>query len=424
MQVTIENVSEVEKKVAVQIPWPAVAQKLDVAYRKLGRDVALKGFRKGKVPRNILERMYGPQVEAQVTRELVQESFVMAASEHSLEPVAEPVVNDVHMHKGESFHYSARVEVRGEIVPQDYEGIELHRRAPRVSDEEVTRALERKREELTEYKAIENRDPKVTTDRDILLVKLVGTVGDKAISREQVPVDLSAQGAYEPVPGLGKALHGIPLDAVDHAVSLQVPQAEGDPIEARLQVTITEAREKQMPALDDEFAKDTGEADTLDELRAKLHEKLIDEDKKRAEAELKQELLKALCKRNAFAIAPALVERQLDTMVERAKMTLALRGLDPKLDTGAETRLRDELREAANDEVRAALLVDAIGQKEKIETTDADLEKRLSEMAEAREKNSAKVKAELQKEGKLQALRYQIREEKTLDLLLSRSKII
>src|SRR5438445_13691709 len=100
MQVTISELSPVEKKVAVEIPWPDVAQKLEEAYRELGRGVALKGFRKGKVPRPILERMFGRQIEQEVVKKLVQESFDAAAHEHDIQPVAEPVVDDAHLHKG------------------------------------------------------------------------------------------------------------------------------------------------------------------------------------------------------------------------------------------------------------------------------------------------------------------------------------
>src|SRR6478609_987040 len=143
MQVTIEELSPVEKKVAVEIPWPYVAQKLDESYRDLSRGVALKGFRKGKVPRPILERMFGRQVEQEVVKALVQESFVQAATKNNIQPVAEPIVDDAHLHKGQSFHYSARVEVRSEVEPKDYDGVEVDQRAAKVNDEDVDKAIER-----------------------------------------------------------------------------------------------------------------------------------------------------------------------------------------------------------------------------------------------------------------------------------------
>src|SRR6516165_8042848 len=164
MQVKIEELSPVEKKVSVEIPWPYVAQKLDESYRDLSRGVALKGFRKGKVPRPILERMFGRQVEQEVVKQLVQESFVAAAQQHEIQPVAEPVVDDAHLHKGKNFHYSARVEVRSVVEPKEYDGLELAQRAAAVSDADLDSALERKRQELTEFKPIEGRTELTATD--------------------------------------------------------------------------------------------------------------------------------------------------------------------------------------------------------------------------------------------------------------------
>jgi trigger factor len=426
MQVTIEDVSPVEKKVAVEIPWPYVAQKLDEAYKDLSRGVALKGFRKGKVPRPILERMFGRQVEQEVVKQLVQESFVAAATKHDIQPVAEPVVDDAHLHKGKSFHYSARVEVRSEVEPKEYDGIEIGQRPAAVTDDAVERALKHKQEELTEYKVIEGRENAVLGATDVAVLSVKGKIGDKEIEKDGVMVDLG-ETDREPLPGLAKALHGVPLSASDHALDYAIssddPRKELAGQKVVLRISVKEAREKQMPALDDEFAKDTGEADTLADLKVKMREKLLKEDEEQAKHELKSDLVKELLKRNAFVVAPALVERQLDSMIQRAKLGMAMRGVDVRNMNIDEQRLRDDMREQANDEVRAAFLVDAIADKEKVEVSDAELEKKLAEMAAQRDKSVPRLKAELQKEGRLDSLKHQIREEKTLDLLLARAKI-
>jgi trigger factor len=425
MQVTVEDLSPVEKKVAVEIPWPYVERKLEEAYRDLGRGVALKGFRKGKVPRPILERMFGRQVEQEVVKQLVQESFVAAAQQHEIQPVAEPVVDDAHLQKGHPFHYSARVEVRSIVEPKDYDGVEVAKRPAVVSDDKVTRALERKREELTEYKVIEGRAE--TTASDVLVIDIKGAIGERKLDKDGMMIDLGAAGDAEPIPGLIAALIGAPLKTDHHAVDYKIAddhaRKELAGQHVRLTIAIKEAREKQMPALDDEFAKDTGEADTLDELRGKLREKLLAEDEKEAKNELKGELVKELLKRNTFVVAPALVERQLDVMVQRAKLGMAMRGMDVRNLNLDEERLRDEMRESANDEVRAAFLLDAIAEKEKVEVSDAEIEKRLAEMAQARGQSVPRVKADLQKDGRLESLKHQVREEKTLDLVLARAKI-
>ena len=178
-----------------------------------------------------------------------------------------------------------------------------------------------------------------------------------------------------------------------------------------------------MPALDDEFAKDTGEGATLVELKDKLKAKILAYDTEVAKQEVKSDLIKELLKRNSFAVAPSMVERQLDAMLQRARLQMAMQGIDPRTANLDEQKMRDELRESAHDEVRAALLIDAIATEEKVEVTEAELEKRLAEMAEARDKNVPRLKAEVQKEGRLEGVRYPLREEKTLDLLLTRAKI-
>lgn len=423
MQVRIEELSPVEKKLAVEVEWPAVLARLDVAYRQLGRDVTLPGFRKGKVPRNVLERMFSRQVEQDVSQQLVQETFFRAVKDHSLEPVAEPVVERVEFDRGAGFRYSARVEVRAPVEPHDYDAVELERGQPEVTVEEVEAALERKREELAEYRKVEGRLELAATD--VAIVDLKGEVQGRPFQREAVRVDLTRP-AESPIHGLAEALIGVSLTAKDHPVTLPAPEKTGageSPSTPRLAVTVHEAREKALPTLDDDFAKDTGEADTLADLRAKLREQILQAKDKDIERQLRQELLKEIVRKNPFQVAPSLVERRSESMVERARYSLALDGIDLRKTAVDENRLKDQMRPAAEEEVRAQFLLEAIADKEKVELSDADLEKRLAEMARARQTSVARLKAELQKEERIEFLRRQLREEKTLDLLLSRANI-
>jgi trigger factor len=190
-----------------------------------------------------------------------------------------------------------------------------------------------------------------------------------------------------------------------------------------VKVSVREAREKNVPAIDDDFAKDTGEADTLAELREKVREKVSQQKEREQERALRQDLIKKVLEKNPFLVAPALVDRQTDVLIHRAKMQLAMRGIDPRNVPLDENKLKQELRPSAVEEVRGLFLIDAIATKEKVEVSDADLEKRLAEMARERNKNVPRLKAELQKEGRLDQIRYQLREEKTLDLLMSRANI-
>ena len=189
----------------------------------MSRGVALKGFRKGKVPRPMLEKMFGRQVEQEVIKTLVQESFITAANQHDIQPVAEPVVDDAHLHKGQPFHYSARVEVRSIVEPKEYEGIVLGQRAAKATDEDVIAALERKRQELTEFKTIEGRT--ALQANDVAVVDITGVIGERKFDKEAMMIDLG-EISREPIPGLAAALVGVPLTAQQHEVTLR-PAGEG-----------------------------------------------------------------------------------------------------------------------------------------------------------------------------------------------------
>jgi len=420
MQVTIEDVSPVEKKVDVVIPWDRVKNKLDEQYRKLGKQAKLKGFRPGKVPRNILEKLYGKDVNLEVAKALVQESFVELAREQELKPVADPVVQDASIKFGENFHYVARVEVRGEFEPKDYKGLAVDKRAPKIDPARVDHELEHLRISYAKFRAIEGRTE--TAPSDVLLVSLKGKIGETTVDQPEFEVDLGHT-EHEAIPGLAKALTGVPITLENREMELPIgaddprPQFAGKT--AVLTASIKQARERLVPALDDEFAKDTGEAETVAELRAKIEAKIAESEQKNIDREVREELIKELCRLNPIAVASALVDRQLEVAVNRVRINLAMQGRDwrqAQIDT-------DKLRPDAEQEVRATLLLDAIADKEGIEVSEADIEKRIAEMAVQQKKPAPKVRAELEKEGRISGLRFAIREEKTLDLLLTEAKI-
>lgn len=426
MQVTVEDAGPVEKKVAVEIPWEDVKKKLDEAYKEIGQHVAIKGFRKGHVPRPVLEKMFGPRLGREIAKQIVEETFPKAMEDRGLHPVAEPVVENDGIHAGQSFLYRARVEVAPEIVPAGYDGVVLVRRVPRITDAMVEGAIERRRQDMAEYRPIEGRD--VYRAGDVLHCDLMGKIGAKPFSVEGVQVELGAPGR-DAVAGLGAALIGAPLregePEVDFEVAGDHPDENLRGAKARLLVTIKDAREKRVADLDDEFAKDTGEADTLDEMRALVRKRIEAAARGAAERALRDSLVKEILARNPFEVSPALVERRLDFLMARLAVDLARQGVDLRKRPEDEERVREKARDGAAESVRASLLLEAIARREGVDVTEADVEKRLAEIAVAQGRggNVARVRADLEKDGKLSALRSALREEKTLDLLISKATI-
>jgi trigger factor len=421
MQITIEDLSPVEKRVEFELPWADVVPKLDKAYDALRRGVRLPGFRPGKVPRALLEKMYRRQVEDEVARDLVEHSLGQAIRENQIQPVAPPTVDELEIKAGAPFKFTARVEVRSQVTPKDYAGLPVSRRPAKVTDEAVADALEGYRKRLTEYKPIEGRQE--TGDTDLVLVELSGKVGDHKLKRRQVAIDLEND-AEGPLPGLPSRLRGKAIGS-DVEVDYALP-AEGVPPEmagrqVHLHVTIKEAREKKVPALDDEMAKDTGEAETLDGLRAKVRDKLLEADQQRIKGEMTRALVKELVKRNEFPVAPALIDRYAQLIVNRAKQQLMMMGVD--VEGVDDEKMRAEMRAEAEEEARGSILVQAIAEREGITVTDADLQKRIAELAVSRNENPKQLRAELEKDNRIHQVENQIREQKALDMLIAQAKI-
>jgi trigger factor len=422
MNITIEDISPVEKRVEFEVPWTDVAPKLDKAYGALRRDVRVAGFRPGKVPRGILEKMYRQQVEDEVARSLVETSLGQAIHENQLQPVAPPTVDKLELKSGAPFKFSARVEVRSQVTPKDYSGVPLSRRPTKVTDEQIDAELEGYRRRLTEYKPLEGRA--LTAAGDVVLVDVSGRVGDNRLKHRTTAVDLDDERGG-PLPGLATRLRGVPIGPepleLKYTIDADTPQAELAGQLVDLRVLIKETREKKIPSLDDEFAKDTGEAETLDGLRAKVRERLVEADQQRIRAELVQQLVKELIKRNDFPIAPALIERHAQNMVARAKRQLAAAGLD--VEAMDDRRMMAEFGAGAEHEARGNILLTAIAEREGVTAADADLQKRIAELAAARNESPKKLRADLEREQALPQLEAQIREQKTLDLLIAQAKI-
>ncbi len=432
MVVTTERLSDVEQRLDVEIPWSDIQPKLDEAYRELSRGVALKGFRKGKVPKRMIVQLFGKHVNKEVAQRLVQESIEQATGRAGIKPVGEPKLDlgQEELLEGESFKYSATVEVVPEVQPRDYFGVEVRAQRGGISDEDVQVALRQKQRELTAYKTVEGRD---TRAGDVLLVDVMGKAGDEVIDLEQRSVELAEEHPVEPLPGLAAALTGLPCDVKEREITLDLPLAAlerkggkgkgggAGTVPAKLLVTVHDVKQKVVPELDDDLAKDSGEAETLDGLRLVLRQKLEQEDEKRARDHARQLMVEEIVKRNDIPVVPALVERYLEQRVILQKMML---GMDPKQVTAEDQLLKDHMRPEAELTVKSGMLLEAIAAKEQVEVTEADLEVRLSEVAASRGQNLARIKAEYEKDGQLEALRRRLVEEKTLDLLESKATLI
>jgi trigger factor len=431
-----EDVSPVEKRLKVEIDKAQVNKKLDESYRQLGRQVNLKGFRPGKAPRPLLESMFGKKVAGDAARELVNETIGDIIGQQTLRIISEPILEELaDAQKDVPLRYSARIELMPQIDIKDYEGIAVTKREGKATDEQVTAELERRRQAHQELKPIEGRD--TAEAGDVLTILLTGTLSHLTYKDKEMHVDLGKP-EQSPIPGLAAALVGVSLSATAHPVELTMP-TEGLPKEiggktGHFKVAVKAAHIKHLPAIDDEFAKDTGEADSLEQLKEKIRTNILEEDTEEARHEMRLTLVDELLKRNPVPIPPGLIARLARNFLEneRGRLQLQMKLLQEQRKENPEAKFTmpttEQLVAAAQAEAVRNLSIEfvmmALADKEKVEITDADVDTHLGELAKERDKNVARVKAELQREDPgLQQLRAQLRLEKALDVLESKATI-
>ncbi len=427
MDSQIEQITPVECRVRVTVPWGDVGPRFETKLRAFGRKARVPGFRPGKIPPRVLERMFGKSVRSELASELFQETFETVIATHEARPLTQPVLESSSLEKGADFNYAARFEIAPKIEPKDYKGVDVRRRPSVLDEAKVDAMLAKKQEELTEIRPIEG-ERKATQDGDVWTVDLDGNIGDSPISRKDLEITIGKTDS-EIVPGLAAALAGLELSEVGKAreISFVPPEdrmkAEYRGAEVKLTVALREVRETVVPELDDEFARDTGDAETLDELKEQISAKIREEDGDVAEREARQRLVEELLTRNEFDPAPSMITNEVRAQVDQFRRQLQQQGLTfQQIGTSAEA-MAQNARSQATFNVKAFLLLEAIRETEKIDVTEEELDAEIKEMAEAQSQNPARLRAKMEKNNQLLLLRAQMREERVLDFLMAESKV-
>jgi trigger factor len=297
--------------------------------------------------------------------------------------------------------------------------------------------LERKRHEHVDMIPIDQNPEAGGRDRaaetDTLVIALTGDVGQNKFEGEELQIELGSA-RPGPIPGLQKALLGVPLNAVDHEVTFSLPTEGIRPElagqELHLKITVKQAYEKKVPALDDDFAKDTGEAETMEELRQKVRDQILKDDGEEAKDEARMAVLDEVVRRNPVPLPPSLIKRLSEQIFDMQRQRALIAALQEGKDVRQEgvldeAKLREEAHGEAVRNLSKEFILMTVAEKESVEVTQADVEKRLAELARQSDKSVGRVRAEMQKDDpQLEGLRSSLRLEKALDLLESRAKIV
>ncbi len=427
MKIQVESLSPVERKVTIEVDPERVAQELERAYAGLSRRVKLPGFRPGKAPRKVLERQFRAEVESDVAERIVADSFAEAVRAEGLPVVAAPSVSIAEgIAEGKPLRYTARVEVKPALEPKDYRGLSITRKAPEVTDEMVSAELGRLQQSFAELVPVEGRFEAQAGDWAI--IDHDGTVDGMPFAGAKAD-DVTVRVAPGPVnEGNLERLAGVKIGdelAFEEAFG---PDARDPALRgktAKMKAKLKALKTQKIPSLDDAFAKEVGieGVETLDALRARIRSDLEKREKRRAESQVKDALVKAALAKNDFEVPGSLVERAIDQMIEGTAERFARQGIDLRQLQMDMARLRADLREQALLQVRGALLLEAIADAEKIEVTEEDLQAELARISDEMGVPLAKVQQQSRSNETRELLKNRIREDKALALLSSAATI-
>jgi len=414
------------REIQVEVPADVVARQTETILEKYQKLARLPGFRRGRVPQSILRQRFAEEIKSEVVEALVPRYFRQEAEKQGLQPVSQPRVTDLNVNEGEPLRFKAEFEVLPQIELPDYQSLRVERPDISVSDEEVNAALERLREQQATYTTVDDKRP--LQDGDFAQVTLDGNPtesgdGQKPVHMDEVMVEI---GGKSTVNEFSEHLRGARAGEersfdVRYADDFSDERLAGKTLHYSLKVL--SIKRKNVPDLDDSLAREVSQDfQTLDDLRKRIRESMEHEKRHEAEHRGKEQLLEQLVNKNDFPVPDSMVDRQVDTRLERGLRALAAQGMKAeemrKMDF---SRLRAGQRDAAVREVRSSLLLDRIAERENVDVSDDELNRELEAIALQARQPAESVRARLGKEGGLERLRARLRNERTLDLLYRRA---
>src|SRR5271167_352454 len=424
MNVNIEEPTSLRRKLTIEVEHDEIKRELDRAYNELKRGVVLKGFRPGHAPRNLLERFFGEQVRGEVAQKLVEEYTKKALEEHDLKPVVAPeiVTEQTDLQKDLALKFSATFDLRPIIEVKDYEGLKVPESTVEVTDAEVEEAIERFRVRQATLKKIEDRT--VVQDGDYALASVEAFENGKPLSNTKPDDRLVEVSERALAHGVHEALIGAELNK-EMKASKTYPddysqkELAGKTVEWR--ATPKEIYRREMPTVDDDFAKDLGD-ENLEAFRTRVRNELLAHAKQEADARARQGLLDLVIERNPVELPESLVAREQAAMEAELHQTLEAGGLSHEDATERVKQSAEDLKTRAEKRARTALIVDALAEQEKIEVNDEELGDRVAQIVTNSGRNRDRAAEFYRKEENREGLRQSMRREKALDFILSRAQ--
>ena len=386
MSVQVEKLEKSMAKLTITVEAAKFDAAVDSAYQKNKGKIALPGFRKGKAPRAMIEKMYGTGVFYEdAANELIPEAYETAAKESELEIVAQPEIEVTQMEKGTDFIFTATVAIKPEVTLGDYKGIEVEKKEAEVSEEEITAEIDKAREANSRLITIENR---ATEDGDTVIIDFDGYVDGKQFEGGYAEDYTLVLGSHSFIDNFEDQLVGKNLGEdvevnVTFPEEYHVDELKGKP--ALFKVKIKEIQKKELPELDDDFAQDVSDFDTLDEYKADVEKKILENKENQIKREQEDQIIEKIIENAQMEIPQQMITAQTRQMTQEFAQRLQSQGLSLEQYmqfTGlTPQKMMEDLEPQALKRIQSRLVLEAVVVAENIEASDEEIDKELENMA-------------------------------------------
>lgn len=427
IQIEKGNIEKNKVEITVTVEQEKVNQEFNNTYRELSQKIKIPGFRSGRIPANILDMNLGKEyIEQQVSEKLVKNSYTEAIDESKFDPIDVPKIDLVQIDKDKPFVYKMILELKPEIEIPELNDLTIEKKMPMVSDQDVDEELERIRDNHAVLRSVEDRESRIG---DFLIIDYKTLVNGKPASGEKKENQMIQLGERVPAE-FNQNLVGLkPGDEKEFSFNLPKKQKKESDIDEMItyQIHLSEIKQKELPALDDDFAKSVGEYKDLAELKEHVRKQLFEREKYQSESDFHEALMEKVAERSQFEVPEVLVEKQLDRMMDHLKEDLKNSNMSLedyyKAIKADEAKVRAEYRILAEKQMKNELILDKIIQSDTITATDEEVKQKIDEIAESTNQSALKVKAMFEKNDTLDNLKEQIKREKAMEYLSRKIKI-
>jgi len=424
LSVKIEDISQVKKKMSMEIPWALVKDELEKVYRDIGKKAKIKGFRTGKIPSKVLENYFKADVEGETITNIVNKYYWQELDDRGIVTLSRPEIEQSGLKENADFSFAASFETEPVFEPQGYRGIELEKINISVSEEDMGKRLQEIRKMFATMQDV--TEDRHTLMGDFVTIDFAGTLDGEALPELKSDNFLLELGSKRFIPGFEEQIVGM-KNGETKEMKLTFP---ADYHEKKMAgkdvvftVTVKGLQEQKLPEIDDNFIKNFDKYNTLEDLKNDVKKSMEDQCKRQSDSMLQDKIIEAVLKDNEFEAPPSLVERQIFYMMSDTQKRMKSAGMDEKSSMELSFRMHDQFKQDAEKTVRTFLLIKKIAEKEAINVSDNDIDNHIKELAEIHHADYEVVKNAYDEEERMNSLKSELIQKKVFDFIEGQANI-